>query len=366
MADNGHAGDLSPSAPPADGSPLRAAGILLIAPDGRVLLLRRIGRDHAGEWALPGGGLEEGESPEDAARREFLEETGAEYEGELRAWTRRIKDGVDFSTFVGRADAFLPTLNEEHDLATWAPRKSALETLPLHPGVRVALERFEMDELGIAQAMSTSDLVSPQRYANILLVAIRITGTGLAYRPSLEEFPWRDTAIYLTPEFLQRCNGLPVILEHPGKGMLNTEEFRSRVVGTVFLPYINGDSVWAIAKIWDMPVAEMLETERMSTSPGVVIRDVDSTEIELIDGQTLLIEGKPKLLDHIALLLAGDPSPNRDGNDASRKGLGVWDKGGPLAGVDSVDAVPVEELSSLDVLVRKAKLYELTQLCERK
>ncbi|MET8529935.1 NUDIX domain-containing protein [Micromonospora sp. NPDC005172] len=52
--------------------------VLLVDPSGAVLLQHR--DEHApvspNQWSLPGGHLEPGESPEQAARRELLEETG--------------------------------------------------------------------------------------------------------------------------------------------------------------------------------------------------------------------------------------------------------------------------------------------------
>ncbi len=59
----------------------RAARVLVLDADGRVLLFRGHdpARPDAGEWWItPGGGLDEGESFADAARRELHEETGLE------------------------------------------------------------------------------------------------------------------------------------------------------------------------------------------------------------------------------------------------------------------------------------------------
>jgi ADP-ribose pyrophosphatase YjhB (NUDIX family) len=48
--------------------------------DGRVLFARRGREPRQGYWDLPGGFLNEGETPVDGLRREFLEETGLEIE----------------------------------------------------------------------------------------------------------------------------------------------------------------------------------------------------------------------------------------------------------------------------------------------
>lgn len=53
-----------------------AAGI--IRRDERVLAARRASGEQAGLWELPGGKIEEGESPLEALRRELREELGCE------------------------------------------------------------------------------------------------------------------------------------------------------------------------------------------------------------------------------------------------------------------------------------------------
>lgn len=346
---------------------IRAAGILYVAPNGHVLLVRRT--DGQG-WAFPGGGIEDGESAEEAARREFFEETGQKCEGSLALWTRRVSplagaitntpegvpsalgEEVDFTTFLARGEEFVPNLNEEHDAYQWVERNFALGAPGLHPGCYIALHRFDMDELDVAKAIVTGELTSPQRYRNLLLIAIRITGTGAAYRSTGDEFVWRDPSIYMNDEFLQRCNGLFVILEHPPKEpMLNTQEFRKRIVGSIFLPYLKSDvnEVWGIAKIADMEVAELLETEQMSTSPGVIfIKSELKRELEVQDGKTLVIEGEPCLLDHVCICP-----------------YGVWDKGGEAAGVDSIETRNDSMGIKLDSLLQHFKVDELHRRVSR-
>jgi 8-oxo-dGTP diphosphatase len=54
------------------------AGIIIINPKGQILAGKRSSKHREGTWALVGGWQEFGESFEDCARREVLEETGLE------------------------------------------------------------------------------------------------------------------------------------------------------------------------------------------------------------------------------------------------------------------------------------------------
>lgn len=298
---------------------IRAAGVLLLSAEGRVLFLRRAaGGDHAGQWNFPGGGIEGRETPEAAAIRELAEECDIEARKKhLTFWTRQCTEQVDYTTFIVRGVVeFEPKLNAEHTRFLWRdPREPPR---PLHPGCEIALARCDMDELGVARAMRDGDLHGPQAYENICLFALRITGTGMAFRHKWGEFVQRDPALYLNNDFLARCNGLPVVMEHPEGSVLNSEEFSDRTIGTIMLPYIKGDEVWGIAKIYDATAAKMMKDEQLSTSPAVVWRDPDvNTRLETQDG-TVLIEGKPSLLDHLAVCRQG-----------------VWDKGGLPEGIDT-------------------------------
>jgi 8-oxo-dGTP pyrophosphatase MutT (NUDIX family) len=75
----------------------RAAVCVVVTDDGQgeaaLLLTKRAARlnRHAGQYALPGGRLDEGESPVDAARREALEEIGL---------------ALDPGAFLGRLDDY--------------------------------------------------------------------------------------------------------------------------------------------------------------------------------------------------------------------------------------------------------------------
>jgi len=280
---------------------------------------------HDGQgWDFPGGKVEDGEDAITAAIRECAEETGYTPTG-LVEFARRISDGVDYTTFIAHcAERPDIEINEEHVNYLWV-RPEDTGDFVMHPGMYPVLMKVNGNELDVARLIRDGQLTSPQRFQNMSLFDIRITGTGMAYRSKGEEFVWRDASLYLNDEFLARCNGLPVIFEHPDDNILDSKEYAERSVGTVFLPYIKGDEVWAIAKIFDDETVSLLMNEQMSTSPAVVLSSKEQNMVNLDDGSKLLIEGEPCLLDHIAI--------------CSR---GVWDKADNPRGINSEDVMAKE------------------------
>ena len=298
----------------------RCAGIMFVSPEGQVLMIRRgEGGDFPGTWAVPGGHQNNsGETLEDAARRECLEETGIDYKGELEV----LFDDGQFCTYVAKDFPKSEVkLNYESTGYDWCD--PSIPPLPLHPGMEVALKiAMVKTEYDVAELMAAGLMTSPQPYANMHLLAIRITGTGLAYRSSIGEHVWRDPSLYLNDDFLKRCNGLTVIMDHPESSVLTTDEFKDRAVGSIMLPYIQGDEVWGIAKIYDQDAMKEIAEGDISTSPSVVFDNTaGNTTLTTENGEPLLIEGVPFLLDHIAIVTK------------ARGSKGVWDKGGDATGV---------------------------------
>ncbi len=78
----------------------------LLEEDGRFLLVKEGKRPVRGEWNLPAGTLEAGESPVEAAKRECREETGLEVspKGLLGIYIAERKGERDVVNFVFRSE----------------------------------------------------------------------------------------------------------------------------------------------------------------------------------------------------------------------------------------------------------------------
>lgn len=107
---------------------LYAAGILLFAPTGRCLFLRRA---HSAVWETPGGHIEPGESAFEAALRELHEETG--FTGlVLDPEPARLWQGYQLYSALVLSE-FVPRLSAEHTAASWAD--PAHPPSPVHAGL---------------------------------------------------------------------------------------------------------------------------------------------------------------------------------------------------------------------------------------
>ena len=168
-----------------------------------------------------------------------------------------------------------------------------------------------INELDVMKAMRDGILPSPQKFGDLNLFDIRISGTGFAER-STGEIAHRSPQDYLSDEFLERCQGLPVIWEHPEEKLLTTDSFRNQIIGSVALPYVKVDEVWGIARICDAEAAGLMAENQLSTSPAVALGE------NFFKTGDVLLEGSPHYLDHVAVCR-----------------VGVWDKGGAPVGVSS-------------------------------
>lgn len=219
--------------------------------------MRRTKGDHAGKWAFPGGTIEAGETPLQAAIREALEETGQDVtaalgEGDLLGTTG------SFETFLGATERFVPKLNDEHDAYRWAPLDSP--PAPLHPGVAELLFNQGVDDAAeeaasypacdyatadghfytTASAGKTRSL-TPEGFMLCPGAAIARTGT-MTYMAA--DLPFlqpdaegkiiveRDEADVFDPENMASFEGKPVTILHP-RDFVNPDNYGHLAKGEI-------------------------------------------------------------------------------------------------------------------------------------
>lgn len=121
-----------------------------VAKDGRVLIVRRVPDDYlGGNYELPGGGVDEGESIEDSVKRETLEETGLRVLAILS-----MHRGLDYETSSNKVRQFnflVDTLEgevklepSEHDSFEWIS-EADLDKYPITNEMRNSIKQLIED-----------------------------------------------------------------------------------------------------------------------------------------------------------------------------------------------------------------------------
>jgi 8-oxo-dGTP diphosphatase len=122
-----------------------AAGLLVVDPDGAVLLQHRVGWSHfGGTWGLPGGARHVGESSYAGALREAHEETGIELAALRPRFAVRLDLGVwTYTTVAVAAPSTLPVsvTDRESTALEWVAADLVTER-DLHPGFGAAWPRL--------------------------------------------------------------------------------------------------------------------------------------------------------------------------------------------------------------------------------
>jgi 8-oxo-dGTP diphosphatase len=104
----------------------------VVVVDGSILLIRRGHGPAAGEWSVPGGRVEWGETTAEAVVRELREETGLEGVcGRFIGWVERVGDDyhfviLDFEVVLLVEDQ-APVAGGDAAEAAWVPLDALLE-----------------------------------------------------------------------------------------------------------------------------------------------------------------------------------------------------------------------------------------------
>jgi 8-oxo-dGTP pyrophosphatase MutT (NUDIX family) len=157
----------------ADGRRAAAVGLVLL-PDDRgqacFLLTRRVKtlRAHAGQWALPGGRIDEGESPERAVQREVEEEIGLSLDG---------GDVLGALDDYGTRSGFIIT-----PVVVWAERAAQLVPNPAEVAGIYRVPLAELDRPGVPRFISIPESERPVIQLPLLGSLIHAPTAALVYQ----------------------------------------------------------------------------------------------------------------------------------------------------------------------------------------
>ena len=112
-----------------------------------LILTRRLStlRDHAGQWALPGGRIDDGETPEQTALREMSEEVGLT---------------LDADAVLGRLDDFVTRSGYAiTPVVVWAGPRRALQRNPTEVETihRIPIDEFMREDAPLLEELEGSD-----------------------------------------------------------------------------------------------------------------------------------------------------------------------------------------------------------------
>ena len=332
-----------------------AAGVILAAPSGSVLWLKKPPyQGQSGEWVFPGGKVEAGETPEQAAMREAREELGDVYPaGNPRLLHRATTErGVDYTTLVHPVEKeFCPTIDAEHVAWCWAPL--AHPPQPTHPGIVKMLEEVgtEVSAFDDATLAPNGTLPVGKRAHDIFALdreTVRTTdGDGHLHVASsvvsaaqvndymAEEIPgWealglvkgRIYALLRDPVELEKAaatwHGKPLLIVH--RGQTADDHDREVTVGSVSNPVWEFPNIKAELTVWDGEAITGIENGTMKDlSSGYRYRPVmEPGEFQGVhyDGRMVDIYG-----NHVAIVkqgrvigaFVGDSAPDFDA---------IWEK----------------------------------------
>jgi 8-oxo-dGTP pyrophosphatase MutT (NUDIX family) len=157
-----------------------AVALTLVADDAGAacfVLTRRVTglRAHSGQWALPGGRLDPGETPEEAARRELAEEVGLDIRG---------RDVLGLLDDYPTRSGYVIT-----PVVVWAGRDCRLEA---NPNEVAAIYRVPLAELDRPDVPRLHHIPESDR----LVISIPLLGTNIHAPTAAILYQLREVAVW--------------------------------------------------------------------------------------------------------------------------------------------------------------------------